>query len=115
MTNEDAALASMEGLVEALAELRKVIRATETALKRAITRYESSTELRVALEAIRPSDSRNEVNTALEAVEKARHEARRAAFALGLEQGMTIGELGRSWGFSRQLASRYAKEAKMSR
>jgi transposase len=52
------------------------------------------------------------MNVALEAVEKARHEARLTVFAMGLEQGMSIGELGRMFGFSRQLAARYAKEAR---
>jgi hypothetical protein len=45
-------------------------------------------------------------------VESARHKVRRMAFARGLEEGMSIGELGRIWGFSRQLAARYAKEAR---
>ena len=67
-------------------------------------------DFREALEAIQPSVARTTVNEALDEVERARHEARRATFALGLEQGMSIGELGRAWGFSRQLAARYAKE-----
>ena len=50
------------------------------------------------------------MNEALNAVEQARHKARLMTFALGLEEGMSIGELGRMFGFSRQLASRYAKE-----
>jgi DNA-binding transcriptional regulator LsrR (DeoR family) len=33
-------------------------------------------------------------------------------FAVALEDGMSIGELARNYGFSRQLASRYAKEAR---
>jgi hypothetical protein len=112
---EQEALATQKRLIEALAELRSVLRVTEASLKRALKSYETSTQLRDALESVHPSDSRDEVNHALEAVEKARHDARRAAFALGLEQGMTIGELARAWGFSRQLASRYAKEAKGDR
>jgi hypothetical protein len=52
------------------------------------------------------------VNDALNRVERCRHEARRAVFAAALKEGRTIGELGRAWGFSRQLAARYAKEAR---
>ena len=35
-----------------------------------------------------------------------------AVFAVALEDGMSIGELGRIYGFSRQRAARYAKEAR---
>lgn len=38
-----------------------------------------------------------------------------AIFAVALEDGMTIPELARNYGFSRQLASRYAKEARATR
>jgi DNA-binding transcriptional regulator LsrR (DeoR family) len=38
-----------------------------------------------------------------------------ATFAVALEDGMTIAELARNYGFSRQLASRYAKEARALR
>ena len=45
-------------------------------------------------------------------IEQCRHEARLKVFALALDQGMSIGALARAWGFSRQLAARYAKEAR---
>lgn len=48
----------------------------------------------------------------LDELERARHRVRTAVFALGLAEGMTIGELGRLYGFSRQLAARVAKEAR---
>jgi hypothetical protein len=35
-----------------------------------------------------------------------------ATFAVALDDGMTIGEFSRNYGFSRQFASRYAKEAR---
>ncbi len=49
-------------------------------------------------------------NTVAE-LERTRNQMRRACFRLGLEEGATISELGRLWGFSRQLASRIAREA----
>jgi hypothetical protein len=52
------------------------------------------------------------MNDALKVLEQARHEMRLAMFALALDQGMSIGELGRIFGFSRQLAARCAKEAR---
>jgi hypothetical protein len=45
-------------------------------------------------------------------LEEARHRARTASFAMGLSEGLSIGELGRVYGFSRQLAQRFAKEAR---
>jgi hypothetical protein len=48
----------------------------------------------------------------IEELEAARHSVRKAVFALGLNEGLSIGELGRLMGFSRQLASTYAKEAR---
>ena len=48
----------------------------------------------------------------LDVLERARHEVRTAVFALGLAEGMSIGELGRLYGFSRQLAARVAREAR---
>jgi hypothetical protein len=52
------------------------------------------------------------MNDALNAVELVRHEMRLKIFQIGLDEGMTIGDLGRAFGFSRQLASRIAKEAR---
>jgi hypothetical protein len=65
-----------------------------------------------ALAASHPAETRNAMNDALNGVEAARHSMRLRLFKLGLDQGLSIGELGRIFGFSRQLASRYAKEAK---
>ncbi len=49
---------------------------------------------------------------AFDQFEHQRHRTRLALVRAGLEEGMTIGELGRAWGFSRQLAARYAKECR---
>jgi hypothetical protein len=48
----------------------------------------------------------------LDELERARHRVRTAVFALGLSEGMTIAELGRLYGFSRQLAARIAREVR---
>ena len=54
----------------------------------------------------------SEVARQLDELERARHRVRQAVFALGLSEGMTIGELGRLYGFSRQLAARIAREVR---
>ena len=53
-----------------------------------------------------------QVTTQLAELERIRHRVRTAVFALGLSEGMTIGELGRLYGFSRQLAARVAREVR---
>ncbi len=54
----------------------------------------------------------SEVAGQLDELERARHRVRKAVFALGLSEGMTIGALGRIYGFSRQLAARIAREVR---
>jgi hypothetical protein len=56
-----------------------------------------------------------EVARQLDELERARHRVRQAVFALGLSEGMTIGDLGRLYGFSRQLAARIAREVREDR
>lgn len=48
----------------------------------------------------------------LDELEQARRRVRQAVFTLGLSEGMTIGDLGRTYGFSRQLAARIARQAR---
>ena len=54
----------------------------------------------------------SEVARQLDELERARHRVRQAVFALGLTEGMSIGDLGRLYGFSRQLAARIAREVR---
>lgn len=54
---------------------------------------------------------RQSLTETLETFEAARHDARLALFALAAEQGSSVAELARQFGFSRQLASRLAREA----
>jgi hypothetical protein len=101
-----------EALADALAELRKTTQATERLIRQALKRYaEDDTPIAATLALTTPSDTRRSMNEALGVVESARHQMRLTIFAVGLDAGMSIGELGRAFGFSRQLAARYAKEA----
>ena len=58
-----------------------------------------------------PQRRRRELTAALDAFEAARHEFRLALFAVCLEEGASISEVGRALGVSRQRASRLAAEA----
>ena len=54
----------------------------------------------------------SDVARQLDELERARHRVRQSVFALGLSEGMSIGDLGRLYGFSRQLAARIAREVR---
>jgi hypothetical protein len=56
--------------------------------------------------------ARQEVSDVVNDFEAARHRYRLALVALAVENGMTARQIGDSFAFSRQLASRYLKEAK---
>jgi hypothetical protein len=108
----DKAIEKVEQLLDALVNLRKATRASELATRRALKKAMEGADVASAVAQSQPADTRQTMNDALNAAEKARHDARLMVFAAGLEEGMSIGELGRMFGFSRQLASRYAKEAR---
>ena len=55
---------------------------------------------------------RQEITEDLGAFETARHDVRVALFAVAIEEGTSISDVGRALGISRQLASRLASEAK---
>jgi len=55
---------------------------------------------------------RRSVSDAMNELEAARHRFRLALVAVAIDNGMTAGQVGEAFGFSRQLASRYLKEAR---
>jgi hypothetical protein len=114
-TAQSDAVQSVENLIQALADARAALQAAESALRRALRKVAGGSDVAAAIVVAQPSQTRDTINEALAAVEQGRHEARRKAFAVALDQGMSIGDLGRAWGFSRQLAARYAKEARAGR
>jgi hypothetical protein len=102
----------VERLLDALADLRTTTRSAESDVRKALKLAHKGSDIATAVVACNPAGTRQAMNDALSAVELVRHEMRLRVFQVGLEQGMTIGELGRAFGFSRQLASRIAKEAR---
>ena len=111
-TPESDAVQSVEDLIAALAEARAAMMAAEKSMRRGLAKAKRGTDVAAALAEARPSGTRDAINEAMTKIEQCRHEARLKVFALALDQGMSIGALARAWGFSRQLAARYAKEAR---
>ena len=68
-----------------------------------------------AMVAVSVSDALASVGRELKNLEATRHRSRTAVFAVGFAEGVSVGKLGRLYGFSRQLAQRFAKEARDQR
>ena len=108
---ENEAVASMEELLEALAVARDELRRSEQGLRRTLRKVDRGQPIASVVIADGPSKSRQSYDDAMEAVMALRHRTRSLIFALAVKDGLSIGEVGRTWGISRQLASRYVREA----
>jgi hypothetical protein len=111
-TSTPDTVVAAERLLEALTELRRCTRLTEESIRGALKQSQQGKELAAVVSAAGPASLRKAMNDSLKGVEEARHEMRRIVFATALDEGTSIGELARLFGFSRQLAARYAKEAR---
>jgi hypothetical protein len=105
-------------LVRALAQLdqcNKDLRAVMQRFQRTTTklarRVEGGSLVVEAIRDVTGSVGLKELGDAEKAFVLARHQARVAIFALAVEQGTNLSEMGRALGISRQLASRLGAEA----
>lgn len=108
---EDAVQA-LQGVADALKDAQRALRVAEVAARRALRSKSRGVPNAAVLRSTRVADYRPDVDEALAILERARHKVLVANFRVALDDGMTITELSRNYGFSRQLASRYAKEAR---
>jgi hypothetical protein len=110
--NDERMLRCTERLIEAMEHLRLALEKREGDLRAARARYDSGNNFSGSLQAANIAEERDELNDALFQLEQRRRESRLAVFRSALDHGVSINELARLWGFSRQMASRYAKEAR---
>jgi len=110
----DDAIADLRELAEAAARLRNDLRAKENVYRRTARTLERGTGVAKAMQMVKADQARRELTETIEDFEYFRHRSRLSLTASGLEEGMTIGQIGRAWGVSRQLAARYAREARDS-
>jgi hypothetical protein len=106
------AIRSVERVIEAMQDLRRVLENREKALRQAITVREPALDYARAVKEAHVSEDQADLGEALFLLEQRRRESRIASFRSALDHGVSINELSRIWGFSRQMASRYAKEAR---
>jgi hypothetical protein len=109
--NDQDARECVERLIEAMAKLRIILEQREQSLRQAID-IPTGSDFDTSLRESRVTENREDLNEALFLLEKRRRESRVASFRSALDHGVSINELSRIWGFSRQMASRYAKEAR---
>ncbi len=106
-----AIVKDIDSLLHTIDEVVGVLHDDKRKLKKAQQEVTDGSDVAAILTTMRAAEIRQRAAELLQALDSARHQVRVSTFAAGLDEGMTIGDLGRAWGFSRQLASRYAKEA----
>jgi hypothetical protein len=99
-------------LLDSAKRLRDELRTKEANYRRIAKLLDRGDDVRSVLNDLNAAAIRQDMSDALDAFEQSRHQVRVAIAARGMDEGMTIGEIARSWGVSRQLAARYAKEAR---
>jgi len=101
---------SLGDLVDSIDDLREVLLRYKRATTRLIASVARGEPAIAGLESVGASTLRPELSEALDGLDAARHKARVDLFAVAMEDGDTIANVGRSLSFSRQLASRIAAE-----
>jgi hypothetical protein len=101
-----------ELLLEAAQRLRNSLRMSETIYRRTLKGLQRGSDVTATIRAEGAGAARQGLTAAFKEFESQRHQTRLAIIAAQLAEGESIGEIGRSWEFSRQLASTYAREAK---
>lgn len=110
----DIAIGEIDELLASAQRLRADLRAKETAYRRMSRQLRRGTDIGRAMTDTGAHTARQELTDTLDDFERCRHRTRLAITRAALDEGMTIGAVGRAWGFSRQLAARYAREARES-
>lgn len=108
----DEVACRIDAVIAANQDARRAMKESERILNRALGKLRETQSVPDTLLGMPPVSERPNVRESLKHYEEARHELRLAVIAKCLDDGMSIGEVSRRYGFSRQLASRYAKEVR---
>jgi nucleotidyltransferase/DNA polymerase involved in DNA repair len=93
-------------------ELRELILDSREGFKTGLKMLDEGVAMEKALTALNTAARRQRMTQLLNEFEECRHRLRLSITTAGLDEGMSIGDIGRAFGVSRQLASRFAKEAR---
>jgi hypothetical protein len=110
--SRDAVIADVRRLMDSGQELRGQILESRKGFTRGLKLLEGGVPLSEALAELNTAERRLRMTELLAEFDDCRHRLRISITAAGLEEGMTIGDIGRAFGVSRQLAARFAKEVR---
>ena len=102
--------AGLEELIDSTAALRRQLDAHDVMCRQVLDDLRDHVPMGCALPAARADAGRSALTDAIKQFEAIRHRSRLALVAISLEEGSTIAEIARTWGVSRQLASRWVAE-----
>lgn len=105
------ALAGLHAFRQEAATLRAGLRRYERVLERVCRQVERAVPLHEVMAQIGVSELRADLVERLTRFEEARRRMRLACFHMSMTEGLSIGDIARLWGISRQLASRLVNEA----
>jgi hypothetical protein len=111
-TTKNATLMALDGVIKASIAARQALRQSETLLGRLRRGLEKGSSLAEAFAGLDIAYERQITFDRLSDLEHARRDARRAIIALGVSEGLSLGQMARQWGVSRQLVTRLAKESR---
>ena len=100
----------IESLIERTVALRRELEAHEATCRLILDRVAGDAPVGWVLSEVGADRWRSSVTEAIQAFETSRHAVRIALVAMSVADGMSIAEVARSWGVSRQLASRWVHE-----
>jgi hypothetical protein len=109
-TSRFEAIREVSELEEAARRLRAELLLSEANYRRTRLALEKGDSCPDVFSAGGGGTSRKRITDAMESFEQQQHRTRTAIVAVALTEGMSVSGIGRAWGFSRQLASRYARE-----
>jgi hypothetical protein len=103
-------LAALDRYDRASAELRAALDEADEALGVLRAHAKSAEPMMDGLKHIQPDERRSRLSDASHELERCRHTAQRALFRILVADGMTMAEVGRTFGVSRSLVSRFVNE-----
>jgi hypothetical protein len=108
----DAVVADIHRLMATGQELQDQLVESRRGFTEGLQLLEIDTPLGRALADMNSAERRVRMTELLSEFDECRHRLRISITAAGLEEGMSIGDIGRAFGISRQLAARLAKEVR---
>ena len=112
----ELAIRTVERTIASSVALRKHLVSTERTGRKMISALRRGVAISKSVETTgaSPGELRQSSHDLIAEYEHCRHEMRAAFLLPSLDEGMSIGDIGRALGISRQLASRLVKEARDS-